>query len=131
VRCTKNPEIQYLLDFSPYTDYKLPRPLCELRRRPSTCDNDALDAAMLEKLQKDIHDVHMPHPYKTEGLLGYALHYGGGFFDAILAYNGPEGTSGNARWDKVFDRMKAEGYKQRLVPCMVRISAAFPSPFMS
>ncbi|KLO11668.1 hypothetical protein SCHPADRAFT_905840 [Schizopora paradoxa] len=117
VRYLQYPEVKYLLDFSPYTAHRpeLPKWVCELRRRPSV--DGMVDAAELKKL----HDMIKRRPchYGTEGLLGYVFNGDrGGFFDVILAYNGPGATCGNKKWDRIFDRMKAQGYKQSLVPCM-------------
>lgn len=122
VRYLQHPNVKYLLDFSPYTsrrpDLRLPPWVCELSLRPSA--DGIVDAAELKKLHDEMNK--RPCHYGTVGVLGHVFQGdGGGFFDVILAYNGPRGTCGNRKWDRVFDRMKAQGYKQSLVPCMVRV----------
>ncbi|KLO11669.1 hypothetical protein SCHPADRAFT_461994 [Schizopora paradoxa] len=105
--CNKN-----MLDFSSYTAYKL-RPV-ELRTLPN--ENGTIDTEDLKKLHEALKN--RPFHAGSEGLLSYVQDRDGILFSVIMAYNGPGGTCGDKKWDRVFDRMKAKGYKQRAVPCM-------------
>lgn len=116
---TPGQPIQLRLDFSAYTPYEL---------RPANLYSRPFPDGMVDPWEVTKHHEHIKtfsniSTLASEGFLSYVECKG--FFDIVLGYNGPLRTSGNERWDEFFASLKANGYKRRLVPCMVRPSASF------
>ncbi|KAH8115090.1 hypothetical protein DFH11DRAFT_1591355 [Phellopilus nigrolimitatus] len=99
------------LDFSKYTDFKL-KPVTGIKLHPRD------DGTIHPEDVKVYHQSFKDDWKMSEGGVLYFIGDPRSFYNIILNYHSPAKTTGSKEWDKLFARLKAEGFPKNLISCM-------------